>query len=152
MSQALGSTNAEKLLEECAVRLYAAGIPLWRANLSFRILHPLYEAVSLVWYRETGLQEMEKFVSSEPSVTWRQSPLSFLVDNELPFVRRRLTGPEAQLDFPLLTDLRDQGATDYLGYLVPFRSDEFGTVGRTAWSARGLATGPAGLVISTFSR
>ena len=29
-------------------------------------------------------------------------------------VRRRLTGPDAQLDYPMLQELRDQGLTDYL--------------------------------------
>ncbi len=47
MEQALGTTSAEELLEQCSLRLNAAGIPIWRANVSFQILHPLYRAMSL---------------------------------------------------------------------------------------------------------
>jgi adenylate cyclase len=36
------------------------------------------------------------------------------------YLRRRLTGPDALLDFPILTELRDHGATDYLGFIGPF--------------------------------
>ena len=54
MEQALGTTSVEDLLNQCSLRLNAAGIPVWRANISFQILHPLYSAMSLTWYRETG--------------------------------------------------------------------------------------------------
>lgn len=43
-----------------------------------------------------------------------------MVRTQLPFFRRRLTGDEAIVDFPALAELRDAGATDYLGYLVYF--------------------------------
>ena len=43
-----------------------------------------------------------------------------MVRTQLPFLRRRLTGDEAIIDFPLLAELRDAGATDYLDYLVSF--------------------------------
>jgi adenylate cyclase len=36
------------------------------------------------------------------------------------YLRRRLSGSAALLDFPILIDLRDQGATDYLGFIGPF--------------------------------
>jgi adenylate cyclase len=36
------------------------------------------------------------------------------------YLRRRLSGPDALLDFPILTDLGEQGATDYLGFIGPF--------------------------------
>ena len=46
-----------------------------------------------------------------------------MIETQLPFLRRRLVGEEALLDFPILAELRDKGATDYLAYLVPFSSD-----------------------------
>jgi hypothetical protein len=39
-----------------------------------------------------------------------------MVRTQLPFLRRRLTGDEAIVDFPALAEYA--GATDYLGYLV----------------------------------
>jgi adenylate cyclase len=43
-----------------------------------------------------------------------------MVRTQLPFLRRRLTGDEAIVDSPVLAELRDAAATDYLGYLVYF--------------------------------
>ena len=42
---------------------------------------------------------------------------------DLPRMRRRLEGPEAQVDFPVLQEFRAQGATDRLGQLVGFGED-----------------------------
>ena len=39
-------------------------------------------------------------------------------------LRRRLSGPEARLDFPLLTELAADGATDYFAELVRPGGDE----------------------------
>jgi adenylate cyclase len=127
MEQALGSTSAEQLVEQCSLRLDAAGIPLYRSSIGFQILHPLYQAVSLIWYRESGLEEPGQFAGdTRASDTWTKSPLHYLVENNLPFLRRQLSGPKAQLDFELLEELSKKGATDYLAYVVRFDQDGFG--------------------------
>jgi len=127
MVQALGSTSAEELLEQCSLRLDAAGIPLFRTSIGFQILHPLYQAVSLIWHRDLGLEEPSQFSGdTAASESWTKSPLYYLVENKLPFLRRRLSGSKAQLDFELLQDLSETGATDYLAYVVLFDRDSFG--------------------------
>ncbi len=127
MTEALGSTRADTLLEQCALRLNAAGIPLWRANIAFRILHPLYQGVSHIWYRETGLEPIQTFAETgaDSNEDWKRSPGFYVVEHELPFLRRRLTGPDAQLDFPLLEEFRDKGATDYLVWTISFTDSNF---------------------------
>ena len=42
MDRALGDANVENLMEGCCKRLRATGIPLWRAQIGFRTLHPLF--------------------------------------------------------------------------------------------------------------
>ncbi len=51
---------------------------------------------------------------------WTRSPLAYLVEHRLPFLRRRMTGPSARVDFGLLEDLQETGVTDYLGYFLEF--------------------------------
>tara|TARA_B100000315_G_scaffold211376_2_gene208120 strand:+ start:736 stop:1995 length:1260 start_codon:yes stop_codon:yes gene_type:complete len=127
MEQALGTTSVENLLDQCSLRLNAAGIPVWRANIGFQILHPLYHAMSLTWNRETGIEETSQFTGTgDSSDMWQRSPQRYLVENNLPFLRRKLSGPEANLDFDLFADLEKRGATDYFGYVVPFSGDDFG--------------------------
>ena len=131
MAEALGEADVEKLFQGCCERLRAAGIPLWRAYLTFRTLHPLFSAISLTWRREGGLESVGHLHTAS-SDAWRQSTLRHMMESQIPFLRRSLVGDGAVLDFPVLTELRDKGAKDYLAYLVPFGSaspDELRTDG-----------------------
>ena len=123
MEQALGQTALEDLFQGCCERLLGAGIPLSRAYIAFRVLHPLYEAMGMTWLRGSAV-ESESYVhreGEEPPEPFASSPIWHMVRTQLPFLRRRLTGDEAIIDFPALAELRDAGATDYLGYLVLLR-------------------------------
>ncbi len=127
MEQALGTTNAEELLNQCALRLYAAGVPLYRATMGFQILHPLYQAVSLTWYRDTGLEETNQFSGDvNASDEWEKSPLNYIIVNDLPFLRRKLIGPDALIDFDILKQLKEKGCTEYFCYVIPFTGDAYG--------------------------
>ena len=123
MASTLGATSFEDIFSGCCERLFATGLPLARAHLSFRILHPLYGAMSHTWTRGAGL-EVEGHGHFDNNQTapeaWQSSPLRHLIVHRLPFLRRRLTGPDAVLDFPMLEELRDRGATDYFGYSILF--------------------------------
>ena len=128
IAQSLGTTQADKLLEQCALRLNGAGIPLWRATLGFQILHPLYDAINLTWYRDSGLEDPNLVREGRIATDeiWLHSPLAHLIENNIPHLRRRLTGPDGQIDFPILEDIRERGGTDYFAYLVSFGSPEDG--------------------------
>lgn len=119
MSQALGDTEMEHLFEGCCQRLWAAGVPVWRAYLSFRTLHPLFRAISLTWRRDSGLESVGH-LHTDGSDAWRHSPFFHMMGSRITFLRRKLTGESALLDFAVLTELRDKGAKDYFAYVVPF--------------------------------
>ncbi len=119
MDQALGETEIDDLVSGCCARLRAAGIPIARAFIGFRVLHPLVSVMSLVWRPETGLVT-ERLLHDAVGDGWNRSPHKYLVENGIPFMRRCLAGPDAMLDFPLLAELHDQGMTDYFGFVVAF--------------------------------
>lgn len=128
MSQALGEGDLHEIVGGCCDRLQSAGIPLWRSFVSFRILHPKFAAVSIIWRRDerTGTVERIETLHGEAftSDDWRQSPMNHMLKTQIPFLRRRLTGEEALLDFPVCRDLRDQGASDYVAWMIPFARDD----------------------------
>jgi adenylate cyclase len=126
MVQALGDGQVEAVAEGCFRRLSAAGIPLQRAHVAFRTLHPLFDAMGLNWTPDQGLAVWTFQRDESGSGPWLRSPPHHLIKTGTPFLRRRLTGPKAVLDFPVLEEFRDQGATDYLVYLVVF-DREMGT-------------------------
>ena len=128
MSQALGEADVHDIVGSCCDRLLAAGIPLWRGFVSFRILHPKFASVSIIWRREERSGSVERIETLHgeafTSDDWRQSPMNHILSTQIPFLRRRLTGEEALLDFPVCRDLRDQGATDYVAWMIPFARDD----------------------------
>ena len=121
MAKALSGGEMGNILEGCCQRLRAAGIPLLRASLAFRTLHPLFAAVTVIWHRDRGLRttgHLHETYGTEEG--WRKSPFFHMLDTGIPFLRRRLVGAEAMVDFPVLEEYRDDGATDYLAYSISF--------------------------------
>ncbi|HLX16467.1 MAG TPA: adenylate/guanylate cyclase domain-containing protein [Bradyrhizobium sp.] len=120
--EALRESDPTNLFDELCRRLRAIGTPVMRAQLAFRVLHPLYNASTLTWYVEKGVV-VEHF-SREQSTqgSFLRSPSGYVVTHRLPVLRRRLTGATALLDFEVLEELRAQGGTDYVVFLTSFDS------------------------------
>jgi adenylate cyclase len=110
--------------DEFAWRMLAAGFPLLRATLQLRTLHPQYLGANFVWWRTTG-RTVLRLVTHEVQDMYghEDNPVRrVLVAGET--VRRRLDVADHALDFPILLDLKAEGATDY--FALPVKSS-FGT-------------------------
>ncbi len=125
MGEALGEPDVEQLVEGTVARVDAAGIPILRFHISFNVLHPLYSGLSLTWRRGGKVQvtHLERTVDND-NPAWTASPLHHMIQRHLTSLRRHLAGPEAVLDFPILAELRADGATDYYAFLIPFGSGQ----------------------------
>jgi len=121
MGEALGEPEIEKLVDGTAARVDAAGIPIQRFHISFNILHPLYSGLSLTWRRGEPVEvtQLERTMDNA-NPAWQRSPLLHMIQRRILTLRRRLVGPEAMLDFPVLEELRAAGATDYFAFAIPF--------------------------------
>ena len=120
MAEALRDTTVATLFEGCCNRLYAAGVALLRAHISYRTLHPLYGGIGMTWWRDRAL-EVDSFLrTDEMPDRWVKSPYFYMIERRVPTLRRRLSGDQAQIDFPILEELQSQGATDYLADIVAF--------------------------------
>ncbi|WP_419901473.1 adenylate/guanylate cyclase domain-containing protein [Kiloniella sp.] len=133
MAQALRDTTIEDLFEGCCLRLRSAGLPIARGYIAFRTLHPLYSAMGLTWELGNGVKTVGMSHDASRDEVWRRSPFYFMLSKDISLLRRRLTGEGAIHDFPLMTDLRDDGYTDTLCYAIHF---EESTPGDT--EARGI--------------
>ncbi len=119
VDQSLGDAPLEEIFEGTCKRLYAAGIPVARCHVTFRVLHPLYQAQALHWERDRGL-ELQSYVHGHDQDAWLKSPMFHMVENDIPHLRRRLIGESAILDFELLGELAGREYTDYLAFKVSF--------------------------------
>ncbi|MEP3274748.1 MAG: adenylate/guanylate cyclase domain-containing protein, partial [Stappiaceae bacterium] len=127
VDQALGSPSIVHMYEEVCERLFTIGIPVVRSMVSWPTLHPLIEVETAIWQQGQPVVLEQHHHREEETEQWLRSPLKHLLDSKLGLMRRRLTGPEAMIDFPLLEDLRQEGYTDYLAMATEFeipRADE----------------------------
>ena len=121
VGQALRDVPLDDVFGGTCRQLYAAGIPVARGHISFRVLHPLFEAQSLEWRRDQKVfRDSYLHGASVAAQKWERSPFYHMLMNDVPYVRRHLTGEAAILDFEMLEDLKEEGFTDYLAFMVKF--------------------------------
>lgn len=111
--------GAMELLNQITQRLCQAGFPLARANLTLRDAHPQIAARAFMWKRDEGSREAAFPVNEKESPTYLDSPIA-VIHNGASGVRCRLEGPDAQLDFPMMHELKEQGITDYVAMPLVF--------------------------------
>ncbi len=126
-----------RVIDEFAWRLLATGIPLLRVNMRGGTLHPQFLGATYIWWR-TSAQTQEIMITHEIAdlIPAAQNPIVRVQAGEI--LRRRLEGSEAQLDFPVLHDLKARGATDY--FALPFG----GAFGPRAYMAAYVTDRPGG--------
>ena len=111
-------------------RLVVAGVPLWRAFVGMPTLHPQWGGYSYTWRRDLNAIQPSQFGrGDEYEEILQNSPFGHLIrqmenftqeDDPWVNLRRRLAGPEARLDFPILKELAAGGASDYFAEVVRF--------------------------------
>lgn len=124
---------ASTLFARLCQRLVVAGVPLWRGFIGMPTLHPQWGGYSYTWRRDLNAIEPSQFGRGyEYEQISQHSPFGHLIrqlensDQEGdPWLqlRRRLTGPEARLDFPILEEIAAAGASDYFAEVARFGAD-----------------------------
>ncbi|MBM3601908.1 MAG: adenylate/guanylate cyclase domain-containing protein [Alphaproteobacteria bacterium] len=110
-------TDGTVMVTELAARLVEAGLPLARLSLNLRTLHPQVLATAYVWKRDAGCaQQIDREHGIQFTDAYLNSPMRAVFE-EGRGGRWHLTGPSANLEFPVLQELKDQGFTDY--FIMP---------------------------------
>jgi adenylate cyclase len=118
--EALLESEPVALYGELCRRLRGIGIPVLRGHVTFRILHPLYDASAVNWTAATGAVVDHFSPEDSGHERFLRSPIGHVVAHALPVLRRRLTGPTALLDFDVLDEFRAIGGTDYIVFLIVY--------------------------------
>lgn len=142
IGNALGDPDIVRLFQQLCERVQGAGVAIERASLNWPTLHPLFRAEQIMWRIDEGAKLYQFEHATEANPAWTDSPFNHALVRDLPRLRRRLEGPGALLDFPVLEELREQGYTDYLltkaGFgIADFHGFESGGTGLLAsWATR----------------
>ena len=124
--EGLRGTKPAMLFMGLCQRLVDAGVPVWRAFAGARTLHPQWAGYSYTWWRDGGGVEPTQFprgdhyeqIVADSVFGYLRRKSAVASDKPSISLRRRLAGPEAQFDFPVLAELAAHGATDYIAELV----------------------------------
>jgi adenylate cyclase len=113
---------AHEVLTELCERLTACGMPLYRAVVFVRTLHPQVVGRRFVWLPGAGTEMAEASFDLLDREVFRSSPMAQITSAAL--VRRRLADPDCPMDYPVLYDLRKEGVTDYVITPLHFTNGE----------------------------
>lgn len=103
-------------------RLVAEGVPIDRATMHLRTLHPQFWGARVLW--RPGMKEAD-IATIEPSVLedprFLHSPIKALYDGA-DGIRQRLDLPDAEhgRDYGIYAELREEGLTDYMALPMQF--------------------------------
>jgi len=123
-AEALGEPDMVLLFDRLCMRLRNLGVPLDRAKLIWRTLHPLFRAEQILW-REGERAQLLRLTHTPDGLaeSYLKSPFRHVIHEGHAELRRRLTGDQARLDFDVLKDFAEQGFTDYLLTATRFRTE-----------------------------
>jgi adenylate cyclase len=134
VGEGLRGADAAALFDGLCRRLVEAGMPLWRGFAGMRTLHPQWAGYGYIWWRHLNAIQPRQF---ERGDAYEQdilnSPIGYLIregeasagaGDPWRSLRRRLAGPEAQIDLPALDQLAAAGATDYFAEIVRFGGND----------------------------
>ena len=110
---ARSAPQPQQVLAQLCERLIACGIPLWRVAVFVRTLHPNVMGRRFLWRPGAEVQISEAPFELLESADFRESPVARVYQTSQT-VRRKLADRDCAIDFPILTDLRAEGVTDYL--------------------------------------
>ena len=116
------AATPDAVMTELCDRVIAIGIPVWRAAMFVRTLHPQIMGRRIEWRHGAGVTFGEASFELFDSAAFRGSPVATVYQEVRP-LRLRLDGPEARA-FRQLAELRAEGGTDYLAFPIEFSNGE----------------------------
>jgi adenylate cyclase len=140
------AASISDLVAGLAQHLGRSGIRVTRMNLIVRTLHPQVMGTLHLWKEgEAAVERIELTHALSREERFLASPFLHIFRGE-GGVRRRLEGEVAVLDYPILRDLRDEGATDYAAMPIAFSDGQIHALTLATDQAGGFRTEELGTV------
>jgi adenylate cyclase len=123
---------SEDVLSELCRRMVDSGIPLWRAAVFVNTLHPDVIGRAFIWEVGKGVRVSAAKYEILETAEYQSSPVVAVYATRQP-IRRQIAAGTCPDDFPILHELRAEGATDYVAFPLPFTD---GTVHVATYTTR----------------
>ena len=134
------AASSAELAAQFLGSLREAGVPVDRSTIIMPTLHPQVFATVLVWRADTpGIRTVYEQHDILEQPRFADSPFAPIIRGA-GGVRRRLEEPDCKLDFPVVRDLKSEGATDYVAMPFRFSDGQINVMSMTSFAAGGLST------------
>ncbi|MFW8593681.1 DUF427 domain-containing protein [Cribrihabitans neustonicus] len=146
LREAVLLSSPDEFTAALAEKFVEHGVPLSRLSVMVWSLHPLVAGKNFIWSRQTG--EVTTYAPSyeiHDHPAYRASPLRH-VSNGLGGVRHRIGRGQSDDAFPILSDLRKEGATDYVAMPLRFSDGRINVLTLTSDRPDGFSTSDLGLI------
>jgi adenylate cyclase len=127
----------QQVLAQLSERLVACGIPLWRVAVFVRTLHPQVMGRRFIWRPGTEVEISEAPFELLESADFLENPIAQVYATGRA-LRRKLGDADCAVDFPVLSELRAGGVTDYLALPLVFTDGAIHAVTCTTRQAGGF--------------
>jgi adenylate cyclase len=127
----------QQVLAQLSERLVACGIPLWRVAVFVRTLHPQVMGRRFIWRPGAEVEVSEAPFELLESADFLHNPIAQVYATGRA-LRRKIAEPDCALDFPVLSELRAEGITDYLASPLVFTDGAIHAVTCTTRQAGGF--------------
>ena len=116
------------------------GVPLLRLRVTIRILHPLVVGTTYTWDQDTDAVEVhEPSHDVLESKQYLNSPYAAIFEGA-GGIRRRLDIRNPKLEYPILVELKERGATDYVAMPFLFRDRQVNVITVAAYRPGGFSS------------
>lgn len=148
---ASAARNSEQFTRSLAEAMMDHGIPVSRMTVMVWSLHPQIAAYGFTWKRdEPELTTVTPSYEMYDHPDFLNSPLRH-VSAGLGGVRQRLDEPRFKASFPIMEDLRAQGATDYVAMPLPFSDGRKNVLTLTSDHPDGFSTNDLGTIFECIT-
>ena len=136
--EALTEAFSEKLIED--------GVSIMRTSVMVWSLHPMIAGRNYLWERGTpGVQTRAPSYDILDDPAFENSPLRYVTMGR-GGVRQHLTVDDAEFSFPIMAELKAQGATDYVAMPMFFSDGQINVLTITSDHPEGFTTANLGHV------
>jgi adenylate cyclase len=132
MDGARSAQRPEAVLADLCDRLCQVGVPLWRAAVFVRTLHPEIIGRRFIWQQSAGVIIADGLFELLENDKYQNSPFVAVIESGRA-IRRQLADENHLGEFSLYRELHAQGVTDYLAAPLIFTD---GSVHVATWSTR----------------
>ncbi|HEX5767322.1 MAG TPA: DUF427 domain-containing protein, partial [Burkholderiales bacterium] len=136
--------SSAELAERFLKSLRDAGVPVDRSTVIMPTLHPQIFASVLVWRADTpGIRTVFEPHDILYQPKFADSPFAPIIRGA-GGVRRRLEDADCALDFPVVRDLKSEGATDYVAMPFRFSDGQINVMSLTSFAPGGFGSAHLG--------